>query len=75
MPATMELVSVRSFTYIQTTVDSHLKVHPIWVGVIAFLAACLLLAGEYFFPQMSSVKTRRHYVMGDAGFSGKGYNY
>jgi hypothetical protein len=42
----------------------------IYTGVIAFLAAALLLAGEYFFPQMSSVKTRRHYVMGDAGFSG-----
>lgn len=42
----------------------------VFLGVIAFLAASLLLAGEYFFPQMSSVKTRRHYVMGDAGFSG-----
>lgn len=40
-------------------------------GVIAFLAAAVLLAGEYFFPQMSSVKTRRHYVMGDLGFSGQ----
>nr|CAG4648939.1 EOG090X0FHR [Polyphemus pediculus] len=39
------------------------------IGVIAFLAAALLLAGEYFFPQMSSVKTRRHYVLGDLGFS------
>lgn len=41
------------------------------LGVIAFLAAAVLLAGEYFFPQMSSVKTRRHYVLGDLGFSGK----
>lgn len=39
-------------------------------GVIAFLAGSLLLAGEYLFPQMSSVKTRRHFVMGDFGFSG-----
>lgn len=44
--------------------------YGVGIGVIAFLAASLLLAGEYFFPQMSSVKTRRHYVMGDAGFSG-----
>lgn len=44
--------------------------YGVGIGVIAFLAAALLLAGEYFFPQMSSVKTRRHYVMGDAGFSG-----
>jgi hypothetical protein len=35
------------------------------------LAAATLLAGEYFFPQMSSVKTRRHYVLGDLAFSGK----
>ena len=40
-------------------------------GVIAFLAAAVLLAGEYFFPQMSSVKTRRHYVIGDLAFSGE----
>lgn len=29
------------------------------------------LAGEYFFEQMSSVKTRKHYVMADLAFSGK----
>lgn len=28
------------------------------------------LVGEYFFEQMSSVKTRKHYVMADLGFSG-----
>nr|CAG4649751.1 EOG090X0FHR [Scapholeberis mucronata] len=44
--------------------------YGVGIGVIAFLAASLLLAGEYFFPQMSSVKTRRHYVLGDLGFSG-----
>nr|CAG4643555.1 EOG090X0FHR [Ilyocryptus agilis] len=44
--------------------------YGVGIGVIAFLAAALLLAGEYFFPQMSSVKTRRHFVLGDLGFSG-----
>nr|CAG4648306.1 EOG090X0FHR [Moina brachiata] len=43
--------------------------YGVGIGVIAFLAASLLLAGEYFFPQMSSVKTRRHFVLGDLGFS------
>jgi len=41
------------------------------IGVIAFLAAIGFLAGEYLFEQMSSVKTRKHYVLGDLGFSGK----
>nr|CAG4642108.1 EOG090X0FHR [Eurycercus lamellatus] len=44
--------------------------YGVGIGVIAFLAAIVLLAGEYFFPQMSSVKTRRHFVMADLGFSG-----
>ena len=71
-PATMELASV-NWTFI-------LEVFPFlppltaysltFLGVIAFLAAAGLLAGEYFFPQMSSVKTRRHFVLGDLGFSG-----
>jgi hypothetical protein len=41
------------------------------LGVVAFLASMGFLVGEYFFEQMSSVKTRKHYVMGDLGFSGK----
>ncbi|XP_001605760.5 synaptogyrin [Nasonia vitripennis] len=40
------------------------------IGVIAFLASIGFLAGEYLFEQMSSVKTRKHYVLGDLGFSG-----
>ncbi|OXA39224.1 Synaptogyrin-2 [Folsomia candida] len=40
------------------------------IGVIAFLAAIGFLAGEYLFEQMSSVKTRKHYVLGDLAFSG-----
>lgn len=35
------------------------------VGVVAFLASIGFLAGEYLFEQMSSVKTRKHYVLGD----------
>lgn len=45
--------------------------YGIWVGVIGFLASMGFIAGEYFFEQMSSVKTRKHYVLGDLAFSGK----
>jgi uncharacterized phage infection (PIP) family protein YhgE len=38
------------------------------IGVIAFLASIGFLAGEYLFEQMSSVKTRKHYVLGDLGY-------
>jgi hypothetical protein len=41
------------------------------LGVVAFLASMGFLVGEYFFEQMSSVKTRKHFVMGDMAFSGK----
>ncbi|XP_046632339.1 synaptogyrin-1-like [Daphnia pulicaria] len=50
--------------------DANACNYGVGIGVIAFLAAATLLAGEYFFPQMSSVKTRRHYVLGDLAFSG-----
>lgn len=43
--------------------------------MIAFLASMGFLAGEYFFEQMSSVKTRKHYVMGDLAFSGTIVNH
>lgn len=45
--------------------------YGVGIGVIAFLASIGFLAGEYLFEQMSSVKTRKHYVLGDLGFSGK----
>jgi hypothetical protein len=45
--------------------------YGVGIGVIAFLASIALLAGEYCFEQMSSVKTRKHYVLGDLGFSGE----
>ncbi|KAE8739535.1 hypothetical protein FOCC_FOCC014955 [Frankliniella occidentalis] len=44
--------------------------YGVGIGVIAFLASIGFLAGEYLFEQMSSVKTRKHYVLGDLGFSG-----
>lgn len=40
------------------------------VAIFAFIAAIGFLVGEYFFEQMSSVKTRKHYVIFDLGFSG-----
>lgn len=45
--------------------------YGVGIGVIAFLASIGFLAGEYLFEQMSSVKTRKHYVLADLGFSGK----
>ena len=44
------------------------------ISVIAFLASMYFLAGEFLFEQMSSVKTRKHYVLIDLGFSGKHYS-
>lgn len=44
--------------------------YGVTVGVIGFLASMGFIAGEYFFEQMSSVKTRKHYVLADLGFSG-----
>ncbi len=40
-----------------------------FVGVMAFIAALGFLVGEWYFEQMSSIKTRKHYVIGDMGFS------
>nr|CAG4652235.1 EOG090X0FHR [Triops cancriformis] len=44
--------------------------YAVGIGVIAFLAATGLLVGEFLFQQMSSIKTRKHFVLGDLGFSG-----
>ena len=49
--------------------------YGVGIGVIAFLASIAFLAGEYLFEQMSSVKSRKHYVMGDLGFSGEQFLY
>ncbi|BET01535.1 unnamed protein product [Nesidiocoris tenuis] len=40
------------------------------IGLLAFFASIGFLGGEYLFGQMSSVKTRKHYVLLDLGFSG-----
>lgn len=45
--------------------------YGVGIGVIAFLASMGFLVGEYLFEQMSSVKTRKHFVLGDMGFSSK----
>ncbi|GJQ80921.1 hypothetical protein Trydic_g4738 [Trypoxylus dichotomus] len=50
--------------------DSNACNYGVGISVIAFLASMGFLAGEYLFEQMSSVKTRKHYVLGDLGFSG-----
>ena len=50
--------------------DSNACNYGVGIGVIAFLASIGFLVGEFMFEQMSSVKTRKHYVLGDLGFSG-----
>lgn len=44
--------------------------YAVWIGVIGFVAAIGFLAGEYLFDQMSSAKSRKHYVLADLAFSG-----
>merc|ERR1711879_787039 len=39
------------------------------VAVTAFLASIGFLVGEFFFDQMSSVKSRKHFVLADLSFS------
>jgi len=41
------------------------------VGVVAFLAAIGFLVGEYFFEQMTNIKSRKHFVITDLIFSGR----
>lgn len=51
--------------------DTNACNYGVGISVIAFLASIGFIAGEYLFEQMSSVKTRKHYVLADMGFSGK----
>ncbi|XP_076043289.1 synaptogyrin isoform X2 [Oratosquilla oratoria] len=44
--------------------------YGVGISVIAFLAAIGFIVGEFLFEQMSSIKTRKRYVMADLGFSG-----
>lgn len=55
--------------------DSNACNYGVGISVIAFLASMGFMAGEYLFEQMSSVKTRKHYVLGDLGFSGNYFEY
>lgn len=41
-----------------------------FVGIVGFLASIGFLVGEWFFEQMSSIKSRKHYVILDMAFSG-----
>lgn len=50
--------------------DNNACNYGVGIGVLAFLASIGFLAGEYLFEQMSSVKTRKHFVLIDLGFSG-----
>ncbi|KYN37630.1 Synaptogyrin-2 [Trachymyrmex septentrionalis] len=50
--------------------DNNACNYGIGIGVLAFLGSIGFLAGEYLFEQMSSVKTRKHFVLIDLGFSG-----
>ncbi|XP_030745233.1 synaptogyrin [Sitophilus oryzae] len=50
--------------------DANACNYGVGISVIAFLASMGFLVGEYMFEQMSSVKTRKHYVLADLGFSG-----
>lgn len=40
------------------------------IGVFGFLASMGFIGGEFLFERMSSVKSRKRYVMADMGFSG-----
>lgn len=47
--------------------DTNACNYGVGIGVLAFLASIGFLAGEYLFEQMSSVKSRKHYVLLDLG--------
>lgn len=49
--------------------DTNACNYGVGISVIAFIAAIIFIVGEYLFEQMSSVKTRKHYVLADMGFS------
>ncbi|XP_028178542.1 synaptogyrin [Ostrinia nubilalis] len=49
--------------------DTNACNYGVGISVIAFIASVGFIVGEYLFEQMSSVKTRKHYVLADLGFS------
>ncbi|KAG5672885.1 hypothetical protein PVAND_002973 [Polypedilum vanderplanki] len=44
--------------------------YAVWIGLIGFFASMGFIGGEYLFDQMSSAKSRKHYVIADMVFSG-----
>ncbi|XP_072124733.1 synaptogyrin-3a isoform X2 [Mobula birostris] len=44
--------------------------YGIAIGIMAFFICILYLTLDFYFPQFSSVKDRKHIVMGDLGISG-----
>ncbi|XP_059835552.1 synaptogyrin-3a [Hypanus sabinus] len=44
--------------------------YGIAIGIMAFFICILCFTLDFYFPQMSSVKDRKHIVMGDLGLSG-----
>lgn len=51
--------------------DTNACNYGVGISVLAFIASVGFVVGEYLFEQMSSVKTRKHYVLADLGFSGE----
>lgn len=50
--------------------DANACHYGVGISVIAFMASIGFIVGEFLFEQMSSVKTRKRYVLADLGFSG-----
>lgn len=58
-------------TWCQYNHDSNACSFGVAVGVIGFLGVLLLGASDVVFENLSSIKTRKHIVIADMGFSGK----
>lgn len=43
--------------------------YAVWIGLIGFFGSIAFIGGEYLFDQMSSAKSRKHYVIADLAFS------
>lgn len=45
------------------------------VGIFGFIGSIGLIVGEFLFERMSSVKSRKRFVLADLGFSGKPFRH
>lgn len=45
--------------------------YGVGIGVLAFLACCIFIILDAYFPQISSAKDRKFIVLGDLAFSGE----